>query len=350
MSGRTFSFHKKQTIMLPKKIFLFIILFITCIFSFAQIDSVTYAEKLGYPKGARVLVLHVDDMGMSFDSDEGGIAALTKGVSTSCSVMMPCPWVPGFIHWLKDHPDIDAGLHLTLTSEWKDYRWGPLAGKNSVPGLVDKEGDLWPSVEAVVQHATADEVEKEIRAQLDRARSMGFEPTHLDTHMGTLFGTPAFTERYIKVGIENHIPIMFPAGHDVLIQKQMHFPDAYLQQIRKAGKMLWDAGLPVLDDLENNSYDWKIPDDIKNDDAKLQQFKTKKYIEAIRSLKPGVTMMLMHCTATTEVFQHISDSGPVRRGDMLAMLDPAFKKALQDEKIILTTWRELKERRTKAGK
>lgn len=343
-------FHHKRAIMLPKKILLFLISFLTCIFSFAQTDSVTYAEKLGYPKGARVLVLHVDDMGMSFDSDEGGIAALIKGVSTSCSVMMPCPWVPGFIHWLKDHPDIDAGLHLTLTSEWKDYRWGPLAGKNSVPGLVDKEGDLWPSVEAVVQHATADEVEKEISAQLDRARSMGFEPTHLDTHMGTLFGTPAFTERYIKVGIENHIPIMFPAGHDVLIQKQMHFPDAYLQQIRKAGKMLWDAGLPVLDDLENNSYDWKIPDDIKNDDAKLQQFKTKKYIEAIKSLKPGVTMMLMHCTATTEVFQHISDSGPVRRGDMLAMLDPAFKKALQDEKIILTTWRELKERRTKAGK
>jgi YdjC-like protein len=292
----------------------------------------------------------VDDMGMSFDSDEGGIAALTKGMSTSCSVMMPCPWVPGFIHWLNDHPDIDAGLHLTLTSEWKDYRWGPLAGKNAVPGLVDKEGDLWPSVEAVVQHATADEVEKEIRAQLDRARAMGFEPTHLDTHMGTLFGAPAFTDRYIKVGIENHIPIMFPAGQDVLIQKQMHFPDAYLQQIRKAGKMLWDAGLPVLDDLENNSYDWKIPDEIKNDDAKLQQFKTKKYIEAIRSLKPGVTMMIMHCTATTEVFQHISDSGPVRRGDMLAMLDPAFKKALQDEKIILTTWRELKERRAKAGK
>ncbi|HLY72182.1 MAG TPA: polysaccharide deacetylase family protein [Puia sp.] len=336
--------------MLSTKTFLFIILFPIRITLFAQADSVTYAEKLGFPKGARVLVLHVDDMGMSFDSDQGGIAALTTGASTSCSVMMPCPWVPGFIHWLKDHPNIDAGLHLTLTSEWKDYRWGPLAGKSAVPGLVDKEGDLWPSVESVVQHATADEVEKEIRAQLDRARSMGFEPTHLDTHMGTLFGTPSFTERYIKVGIENHIPIMFPAGHDVLIQRQMHFPEAYLQQIRKAGKMLWDAGLPVLDDLENNSYDWKIPDEIKNDDAKLQQYKTKKYIEAIRSLKPGVTMMLMHCTATTEVFQHISDSGPVRKGDMLAMLDPNFKKALQDENIILTTWRELKERRIKAGK
>jgi hypothetical protein len=330
------------------------IFFLTIFFSspylFSQGDSANYAEKLGYPKGSRVLILHVDDMGMSFDSNQGGIDALTKGVSTSCSVMMPCPWVPGFVHWLRDHPEIDAGLHLTLTSEWKDYRWGPVSGKNNVPGLVDKEGALWPSVEAVVLHATADEVEKEIRAQLDLARMMGFEPTHLDTHMGTLFGTAAFTDRYIKVGIENHIPIMLPGGHDILIQRQMHFPDRFVQQLRKEGKLLWDAGLPVLDDLENNSYDWQIPEDIKNDPAKLQHFKTQKYIAAIKSLQPGVTMMIMHCTATTEVFQHISDSGPVRRGDLLAMLDPELKKALQDEGIILTTWRELKNRRSKAGK
>ncbi len=349
MVHRHLSFINRIAMLIKRLTFLQIILF-TSSFLSAQNDSITYAEKLGYPKGSRVLILHVDDMGMSFDSNEGGIAALTKGVSTSCSVMMPCPWVPGFVHWLKNNPNIDAGLHLTLTSEWKDYRWGPVAGKNNVPGLVDNEGDLWPSVEAVIIHATADEVEKEIRAQLERARAMGFEPTHLDTHMGTLFGTPAFTERYIKVGIENHIPIMLPGGHDVLIQKQMHFPDAFVQQIRQAGKTLWEAGLPVLDDLENNSYDWKIPDDIKNDDAKLQVFKTQKYIAAIKSLKPGVTMMIMHCTATTEVFKHISDSGPVRRGDMLAMLDPAFKKALHDERIILTTWRELKERRAKVGK
>jgi len=326
-------------------------LFLIFIFSFsilfAQNDSATYAEKLGYPKGARVLILHVDDMGMSFDSNIGGEEALTKGVSTSCSVMMPCPWVPAFVHWLKHHPDIDAGLHLTLTSEWKEYRWGPLAGKANVPGLSDKEGAMWPSVEEVAVHAAPDEVEKEMRAQLDRARSMGFEPTHLDTHMGTVYATPAFLERYIKIGIENNIPVMLPGGHDVLIQEQMHFPEQSIQQIRKLGKMVWDAGLPVLDDLHNTSYDWKIPDEIKRDDKKLQQFKTEKYIEALKSLKPGVTMMIMHCTSPTEVFQHISDSGPTRKGDMLSMLDPAFKKALESEGIILTTWREMKERRMK---
>ncbi len=313
----------------------------------AQNNDSTYAEKLGYPKTARVLILHVDDAGMSFDSNEGAINAITKGVATSVSVMMPCPWVPAFVHYIKTHPGIDAGLHLTLTSEWDAYRWGPLAGKTNVPGLVDKEGALWPEVEDVVKHASADEVEKEITAQLERARAMGFEPTHLDSHMGTLFASPAFLQRYIKLGIENHIPVMLPGGTDILIKEELHAPTEQIAQMQALGKILWNAGLPVLDDLHNVSYDWKISEEIKNDDKKLQVFKTGKYIEAIKSLQPGVTMMIMHCTATTEVFAHISASGTTRKGDMLAMMDPVFKKALQKEGIVLTTWRELKERRDK---
>jgi predicted glycoside hydrolase/deacetylase ChbG (UPF0249 family) len=76
----------------------------------------------------------VDDAGMTFDSNLGAENALTKGVSTSVSVMMPCSWVPGFVHFLKTHPEIDAGLHITLTSEWKDYRWGPLSVKKKCSG------------------------------------------------------------------------------------------------------------------------------------------------------------------------------------------------------------------------
>ncbi len=313
----------------------------------AKANDSTYAEKLGYPKGSKVLILHVDDVGMSFDSNEGAINAITKGVATSCSVMMPCPWVPAFVQYMKQHPGIDAGLHLTLTAEWGGYRWGPLSGKNTTPGLVDAEGAMWHSVAEVIRHATPDEVEKEIRAQLERARSMGFEPTHFDSHMGTLLATPEFIQRYVKLGIENKIPVMLPAGHMLLIKDQIKAPQAQVQQLQAIGRMLWMAGLPVLDDLHNTSYDWKIPKEIAADDKKLQHFKTEKYIEGLHSLKPGLTMMIMHCTATTEVFSHISDSGPVRRGDMLAMMDPALKKAIQDEGIILTTWREVMARRQK---
>jgi chitin disaccharide deacetylase len=328
------------------KYFLLLSCIILSYYGNAQTEA-TFAEKLGYPKGAKVIILHVDDIGMSYDSNEGVVEAMTKGVANSCSIMMPCPWVPGFVHYMKEHPGIDAGLHLTLTSEWKDYRWPSLSGKPAVPGLTDPEGAMWRGVNDVVAHATADEVETEIRAQVERARTMGFEPTHLDSHMGTLFATPAFIERYLKVGMEYKIPVMFPGGHNTLIAREMKNTAADLQTARMVGKKLWDAGLPVLDDLFGDSYGWKLPAGTVPTNENLRKFKTKKYIEILQSAKPGITMIIMHCTQTSEIFTHISDSGPTRRGDLLAMTDPELKKYIQKEGIILTTWREMKERRDK---
>ena len=317
--------------------------------AFLHAQDTTYAERLGYPKGARVLLIHVDDAGMSDESNQGAMVALSDGAATSVSVMMPCPWVPGFVKWLHQHPNIDAGLHLTLTAEWNDYRWVPLSGRKAVPGLVDSTGCLWASVGQVAQHATVEEVTMEMTAQLERARTMGLEPTHLDTHMGTVYATPQFLMAYIQLGIKNHIPVMLPGGADKLILQQGSLTAQQAPGIRTLGKQLWNAGLPVLDDLHNFSYDWKVPDNIANDDKKLDEWRTAKYIDALDILQPGVTMMIMHCTNASPAFAHISDSGPLRRGDMLAMLNPAFKKALHDKGIILTTWRELMQRRNAAA-
>ena len=97
--------------------------------------STTFAERLGWKKGERVLLIHVDDAGMSHDSNLGVEKAIEAGLATSFSVMMPTPWVPEIVHYIQQHPDVDAGLHLTLTSEWSEYRWGPVAGAAAVPGL-----------------------------------------------------------------------------------------------------------------------------------------------------------------------------------------------------------------------
>jgi chitin disaccharide deacetylase len=311
----------------------------------AQSMEPTYAEKLGYPKGKKILIIHVDDVGMSYESNQGAIRAIREGVANSLSVMMPCGWVPGFVNYWKQNKDIDAGLHLTMTSEWKDYRWGPLAGKTNVKGLVDQEGAMWRSVADVVKSASPDEVETEIRAQLERARIMGFEPTHLDSHMGTLFATPEFLERYVKVGMQEKIPVMFPGGHNTAVQASEKMDSERLAMTREIGKQLWNAGLPVLDDLENNSYGWKAPENGDKSEKALQKFKTAKYIEAFSKLKPGLTMVIMHCTIHTEVFPKISDSWPTREGDFLAMIDPELKKYIEKEGIILTTWREAMQRR-----
>jgi predicted glycoside hydrolase/deacetylase ChbG (UPF0249 family) len=309
-------------------------------------DAVTYAERLGWDKDDRVLILHMDDAGMSCDSNAGIQQVLEKGIARSLSVMMPCPWVPQMVHYLKAHPGTDAGLHLTLTSEWHEYRWGPLAGILSVPGLVDGEGAMWSTVAAVVGHAKPDEVDREIRAQLDRAEKMGFHPTHLDSHMGTLFASPEFLQRYIALGIEKQIPVMLPGGHDSYLQTETK---ADVAQARKIGEQLWQAGLPVLDDLHNSSYGWKAPSGARGDDAQLRRWRTQKYIETLRQLKPGVTMVIMHCTAPTEVFRNISDSGDIRKADMLAMLDPEFQGFLTQEHFIVSTWKELQERRRRVA-
>lgn len=328
----------------------------------------TYAEKLGWPKGARVIILHVDDAGMSHESNEGVEKAIGEGVATSTSVMMPCPWVPDFKHYMDQHPGIDAGLHLTLTSEWQNYRWGPLAGKATVPGLVDKEGAFWPAVPAVYFRASPDEIDKEIRAQLDRALAMGFTPTHLDSHMGTLFAKPAFLEKYINLGIEKKIPVMLPGGEDLFYRAEaknatiaqlkkegkytegMVIPEpAELAKVREIGEMAWKGGLPVLDDLDNSSYDWVMPDIDNATDKELQKFYTDHYIENFDRFSPGLTMVLMHCTQPSAQFKNICNEGQKRKGDLLAMTDPRLKAYLKQKGFILTTWKEVMERRAKAG-
>ena len=319
------------------------ILFLLLCLSGLQLSAQSYAELLGFPKDAKVLILHVDDVGMSHDSNLGAIEAIENGEANSLSMMMPCSWVPGFQKYLKKHPNIDAGLHLTLTSEWDNYRWGPLAGKPAVPGLVDEQGALWPSVRATAMHASADEIETEIRAQLDRSRTMGWEPTHLDSHMGTLFARQDYLERYLKIGMEEGIPVMFPGGHNSMIMETAGSTGLTLEITTAIGKQLWVAGLPVLDDLHNVSYDWKGENTMT--EKELQTYKTKKYIESFEALKPGLTMVIMHCTWPTEVFPEISDSGQTRKGDMLAMTDEDLKSYIEENNIILTTWRELKKRR-----
>jgi hypothetical protein len=309
-------------------------------------DTRTYAERLGFPKDKKVIIFHVDDAGMSYDSNVGTRRSLNEGVGTSTSVMMPCGWVSAFMSEYRQNPTWDVGVHLTLTSEWDGYRWQLLTGPEQTPGLHDGEGAFWKSVSDVVQHASADEVETEIRAQVARFRKYGVEPTHLDSHMGTLF-QPKFLERYLRVGISEKIPIMLPGGHNTLIAAQAPLPAEQMRLIQGIGQQLWDVGLPVLDDLHNSSYGWNPDAATAASVPKLQQFKTKKYIEALASCRPGLTMVILHATEPTAVFSQISGSASTRHGDMLAMIDPELRRYIEREGIVLTTWREVMERRKK---
>src|SRR6476646_6454724 len=158
--------------------------------SMLQAQTRTVAERLGYSANAKLLILHGDDLGVAHSVDAASFAALDAGAITSASVMMPTPWVTEVAAYARAHPNADLGLHLTITSEWETDRWGSVAPSDQVQSLLDSTGTFPSDVPPVLARAKPAEVERELRAQVDRALALGIRPTHLDSHMGALFTTP----------------------------------------------------------------------------------------------------------------------------------------------------------------
>ena len=273
---------------------------------------------------------------MSHDSNAGIIEAFEKGVLTSTSTMMPCPAVPEWAKYCADHPDVDNGLHLTLTSEWENYRWVPLASKVHRAGPGGRQGCLWDNVGLVVEHASAKTRGEDPRP--DRSRQDMGLPSRTSTRMGTVYATTEYFAAYVKVGMEMQIPLMIPGGHATLAQEEFTDLADLFPTIRQVAKSVWDSGLPMLDDLFGDTYGWRTFD-----------VKKKNMIDLLRRLQPGVTQVIVHCTRPSETFAFISDSGGTRLADLEVMLDPDIKRTIEEEGIILTTWRELSERRARVA-
>jgi hypothetical protein len=148
--------------------------------------------------------------------------------------------------------------------------------------------------------------------------------------MGTVYARPDFLERYIKVSAENGIPVMVPGGHAYYLGQES--PEL-MGGVRALGEKVWALGLPVLDDL-HTGFGCEKPAD-----------KKAQILDFLHNVKPGITQFIVHCTRPSETFKNIAGSGPMRLAELEALTSPEVKKAVQDEKIILTTWRELKQRR-----
>src|SRR5207245_5011619 len=146
----------------------------------------TIAERLGYPANSRLLIIHADDVGMMRSVNRASFEALEKGWVTSASILVVCPWFPEVTRFARAHPDADLGIHLALNSEWTSFRWGPVSHGTLVPSLLDADGYLPLLEESVVRQVSLADVEHELRAQLEKARSAGIRVTYVDSHMGTL--------------------------------------------------------------------------------------------------------------------------------------------------------------------
>jgi predicted glycoside hydrolase/deacetylase ChbG (UPF0249 family) len=162
--------------------------------------------KLGCNESDRLVIINGDDFGMCHSANTGTIKFLTDFPGNSATIMMPCPWANEALQFWRDHPDASIGIECTLTSEWQNYRWGPLSPKSKVPSLVDPDGFLWGNTDLLKEHAKADEVELEVRTQIDRAIKQNLQPSHLTNHMFAMHCRPDLMDLYVKLVKEYRLP------------------------------------------------------------------------------------------------------------------------------------------------
>ena len=304
------------------------ILFISSLyilFTFSLQAQTSLAERLGYSKDAKLLIIHSDDLAVAHSENQASFKAMKEGSVNSASVMVPCPWLKEVAEYAKANPNHDLGLHLTLTSEWQWYKWGPAAPRGEVPGLVDANGYFYDNCADVAKNAKPEEVERELRAQIEKSKALGLEPTHLDSHMGCIFYTnPANLATYLKLSKEYGIPAMI--NHDMVngIIKQM--PDLF--------KSYFDENTPVIDRVITAS-----PEDYKKG---MKQY----YENVIRTLQSGVSVLLIHTAYENLETQgmmvnHVDWGAAWRQDDYNFFMSKACKKLLKEQNIKLVTWRKI---------
>ena len=280
----------------------------------------TLAEKLGYSKDAKLLILHADDAGVSHSEDSATIAAFEKKAINSASIMVPCPWFPEIAAYAKAHPELDWGIHLTLTAEWKNYKWGGVSSSDKISSLLDKNGYLYSSVEEFTRHAKSEEVETELRAQIEKAMSFGIKITHLDNHMGSILGSPVFIKIYQKLGKEYNLPVLIPMNMIRLMAPQM------LQYL--------DTGNIIVDQF-TSAYK-AVPAE------KWNEF----YNQAIQNLKPGLNEIIFHLAFNDNEMKAITIDHPDfgaewRQNDFNYVTSEEFKNLLKKDDIHLITWGDI---------
>ena len=295
------------------------LLMLSCFAGFSQ-NGKNLAEKLGFDRNAKLLIVHADDMGLSQGTNSAVIQAFQKGGISSGSIMVPCPWFPDIAEFAKNNSQLDIGLHLTLTSEWNTYFFGGVLPAATIPNLVNQNGYFYPSVEEFAKHANGAEVEKEIRAQIERALAFGIKPTHLDNHMGSILASSEYYQILLKIGHEYKLPVLIPADMIAGISSQLF-------EMLSRDNVVVDHLFMI--NQASPAKQWGEP-----------------YLKFIENMQPGLNEIIVHLAIDNDETRAIMANHPDfgaewRQHDFDFVTSPEFRKALNDHHIKLVTWRQI---------
>jgi hypothetical protein len=240
--------------------------------------------------------------------------------------MVPCSWFPEIAAYARKNRDKDFGLHMTLTSEWKHYKWGPVSSKETVSTLVNDGGYFYSLVDSLQNYGDPKEVEIELRNQVKKALRFGIDVTHLDAHMGAAASTPDFTAAYMKVGKEFGLPVLL---------------DGRIHAMEHDGiKILLDSNTVVVDRI------------LAMGPAMYEQGAHQFYSNLLKNLEPGLNFLLLHPAYDSAEMQAITIDHPDygsewRQADYDFLMSEDCSSIIKEQNIKMITWRELRDKITR---
>ena len=272
------------------------------------------------------MIVHVDDVGMCHGANRALGELAAAGVVDGGSVMVPCPWFGEVAAMAQSNGSLDLGIHLTLNSEKRYYRWRPVTRPSEAAGLVDEDGFLWRDVTSLRSHCAPEAAEAEMRAQIDLALAAGIAVTHLDAHM---FGAlaPEFCDAYLRIGVDYGLPVMLTERFDGM-SMPWHLHGVDEEPYRDALGRARAIGRPVFDALIET--DWS------------PAAGSCQTMEGLFSqIGEGLTYMALHPNAPGEIEAIEPDTAAIRIGEYQTLSDPSFVEWMGGLSLERVTWGEL---------
>lgn len=285
-------------------------------------------KKLGFSNDDRLVIIHTDDIGMCQASVDAFEEMFDYGLISSGAVMVPCPWFLGAAAFASSHPKADLGVHLTLTSEWVTYRWGPISTRDRRSGLMDAQGFFHRTSEAVWEQADPDAAIAELDAQISRALAEGMDVTHIDTHMGSV-AHAKFIPGYVQLAMKYGLPAMIPRISPEELMMTQNVDEETAEMFTEMVNTLEEMGIPLLDGLSG----------LELTEAQDRFIQAK---QALGALKPGVTHFIIHPSKDTPELRNITDSWDCRVADYETFISDETREFIKHEGIQVIGYRDLK--------